>query len=343
MLTIPRVRTRQRLRQPTAPGSGCPPVTNPIRRFPFCSFPATVIGTIVRNLPGMGHGGYGGTAVDSVSCQGVGMNRAAAGFGLLAGALLLIVIAAAVRGRMVPGQATAEPVTPPPQVGDCVTQDPNALGADLYTWTTVLPSVPTGPCTGNRFGEVVGVMPADTARAPIADMGTPPCQAPVDEYLGMQGTLPHDNGGFYRIDAVPVAVVGPDDKQRAAGQDWAACLVYLPLSGDAAAPLRIDHSLRGAWHHPVDSRLFTVCWEQAVPSPDRELLGTTPLRGARRRAPTPRDRAGSGDRGLPGVRRRHPRIVGRVGPWRPRRPTHADTARPRQRRNPAHRPGRRDP
>jgi len=61
-------------------------------------------------------------------------------------------------------------------------------------------------------------------------------------------------------------VVGPDDKQRAAGQDWAAaCLVYLPLSGDAAAPLRIDHSLREAWQHPVDSRLFTVCWEQAVP------------------------------------------------------------------------------
>jgi hypothetical protein len=193
------------------------------------------------------------------------MNRAAAGFGLLAGALLLIVIVAAVRGRMVPGQATAEPVTPPPQVGDCVTQDPNALGADLYTWTTVLPSVPTEPCTGNRFGEVVGVVPADTARAAIADTGTPPCQAPVDEYLGMQGTLPPDNGGFYRIDAVPVAVVGPDDKQRAAGQDWAACLVYLPLSGDAAAPLRIDHSLRGAWEHPVDSRLFTVCWEQAVP------------------------------------------------------------------------------
>ena len=79
------------------------------------------------------------------------------------------------------------------------------------------------------------------------------------------GSTARDNGGFYRFDAVPVAVVGPDEEQRAVGQDWAACLVYLPLSGDAAAPLRIDHSLRGAWQHPVDSRLFTVCWEQAVP------------------------------------------------------------------------------
>ena len=81
----------------------------------------------------------------------------------------------------------------------------------------------------------------------------------------MQGTLPPEDGGFYRFDAVPVAVVGPDEQQRAVGQDWAACLVYLPLSGDAAVPLRIDHSLRGAWQRPVDSRLFTVCWEQAVP------------------------------------------------------------------------------
>ena len=165
------------------------------------------------------------------------MNRAAVGLGMVAGALVLIVIVAAVRGRMVPGRATSQPVTPPTQVGDCVTEDPNALGADLYTWTSVLPSVPTALCTGNRFGEVVGVLPADTARAVIADTIAPPCQASVDEYLGVQGTLPPDNGGFSRIDAVPVAVVGPDDKQRAAGQDWAAaCLVYLPLSGDAAAP-----------------------------------------------------------------------------------------------------------
>ena len=118
---------------------------------------------------------------------------------------------------------------------------------------------------GDRFGEVTGVLPARTAQAVIAGTAAHPCQASVDEFLGMQGTLPSDNGRFNRIDAVPVAVVGPDDQQRAVGQDWAACLVYLPLSGDASVPLRIDRTLRGAWQHPVDSRLFTVCWEQAVP------------------------------------------------------------------------------
>jgi hypothetical protein len=45
-------------------------------------------------------------------------------------------------------------------------------------------------CTGNRFGEVVGVLPADAARALIADTPARPCQASVDEFLGVQGTMP---------------------------------------------------------------------------------------------------------------------------------------------------------
>jgi len=195
-----------------------------------------------------------------------GVKRVALGVAVVAGALLLIVIGAALRGRMVAGEGTAQPSTPPPQVGDCVIEDPNDLGADLYTWTAVLPSVSTGRCEGDRFGEVTGMLPARTAQAVIAGTATNPCQTSVDGFLGVQEPpLPADDGGFSRFDGVPVAVVGPDDEQRAVGQDWAACLVYLPLSGDASVPLRIDHSLRGAWQRPVDSRLFTVCWEQTVP------------------------------------------------------------------------------
>jgi len=153
-------------------------------------------------------GGRGGV-ITSVFCQWVGMNRVALGVGVVAGVLLLIVIGAAVRGRMVPGQGTARPSTPPPQTGDCVTEDPNDLGADLYTWTTVLPSVSTGPCTGDRFGEETGVLPDETARAVIAGTAANPCQESVDEFLGVQGALPATDGGFSRFDAVPVAVVGP--------------------------------------------------------------------------------------------------------------------------------------
>ena len=37
------------------------------------------------------------------------------------------------------------------------------------------------------------------------------------------------------------------------------------VAGDASVPLQVDHSLRGAWQRPVDSRFFTVCWAQTVP------------------------------------------------------------------------------
>ncbi len=59
-----------------------------------------------------------------------------------------------------------------------------------------------------------------TARAVITGTAAHPCQASVDEFIGVQGTLLSDYGLFYRMDVVPVAVVGPDVEQRAVGQDW---------------------------------------------------------------------------------------------------------------------------
>jgi hypothetical protein len=64
-------------------------------------------------------------------------------------------------------------------------------------------------------------------------------------------------------------LVGPDERQRAAGQDWSACLVHLPISIDAAAPTTVDHSLQGAWQRPADSRLFAVCMDD----PDTLFIG----------------------------------------------------------------------
>ena len=77
--------------------------------------------------------------------------------------------------------------------------------------------------------------------------------------------LPADDGGFSRFDGVPVAVVRPDNEQCAVGQDWAACLVCLPLSGTRRSRCASTILSAGAWQRPADSRLFTVCWEQTVP------------------------------------------------------------------------------
>jgi hypothetical protein len=57
-------------------------------------------------------------------------------------------------------------------------------------------------------------------------------------------------------------LVGPDDRQHASGQHWAACVVVLPISADSAAPTTIDHSLHDAWNRPDDSRLFGQCLDQ---------------------------------------------------------------------------------
>ena len=58
------------------------------------------------------------------------------------------------------------------------------------------------------------------------------------------------------------ALLGPDNRQRAAGQNWAACVVFPPPSLDETAPAALDHSLQGAWNRPADRRLFAQCLNQ---------------------------------------------------------------------------------
>ena len=165
----------------------------------------------------------------------------------------MIVIAAAVRGHTVAGEPVAQPIKPAPQVGDCVTGNPNDRGVDLHD----LPALPTGPCAGARFGEVVFIAPDFTVFA--ADNGPlkDPCREHVDEYLGTPPPPPLD-GSFVQVAGVGVSMLGPDARQRAAGQNWAACMV-MPISIGTAAPIPVDHSLKGAWQRKDDSRLFAFC------------------------------------------------------------------------------------
>jgi hypothetical protein len=74
--------------------------------LPFTVKAGTVIGINGQLTHGMVPGGHGETAVDSRVLSRFEMNRAAVGLGLVAGALLLILILAAVRGQTVPGDAT---------------------------------------------------------------------------------------------------------------------------------------------------------------------------------------------------------------------------------------------
>ena len=180
--------------------------------------------------------------------------RRLAGSAVLTGVLLVIVVVAAVRGHTLAGQPIAPPIQAAPHVGDCVTENPHALGAGLYD----LPALRTGPCSGPRFGEVVFVVPDFTVPTVGTAPGSDPC-GHVHQYLGAPSPAPPADGSFVPFAAVGVALIGPGARQRAAGQNWAACIVYLPISTDAAAPLTIDHPLQGAWQRTEDGRLFALC------------------------------------------------------------------------------------
>ena len=182
------------------------------------------------------------------------MPRRVAGSVVLAGVLLLIVVVATIRGHTVAGRPTAPPIQAAPQVGDCVMQNPHDLGAGLYN----LPALRTGQCSGPRFGEVAFVVPDFTVPTADTAPGPDPCREHVDQYLGTPSP-PSSDGSFTPFAGVMVALIGPDGRQRAAGQNWAACMVYLPISIAAATPITIDHSLQGAWQRPEDGRLFAFC------------------------------------------------------------------------------------
>ena len=185
--------------------------------------------------------------------------RRLAGSAVLVGVLVLLVVVAAIRGHTVAGQPTAQPIKAAPQVGDCLTENPHDPGYNIFD----LQALRTEPCSGPRFGEVAFVIDdfAVSAVNPAQDVG--PCGQQVRHYLGTPGPPPTD-GSFASFAVVGWTLVGPDNRQRAAGQKWAACVVYLPDWVDAAANVTFDHSLQGGWQRTEDSRLFAICLDDVA-------------------------------------------------------------------------------
>ena len=106
---------------------------------------------------------------------------------------------------------------------------------------------------------MVFVLPDFTVPTADTAPGWDPCGGHVHQYLGAPSPAPPADGSFVPLAAVGVALIGPDTRQSAAGQNWAACMVYLPISIDAAAPLTIDHSSKG----PGSARKTADCSRSA--------------------------------------------------------------------------------
>ena len=185
-----------------------------------------------------------------------------AGITVLAGLLVVLIVLVAIHGRRLSGDPMAAPVPGAPRVGDCIQQDPYDRGADLYPDAAPLPALGIGGCSGRRYGEVVSVTDGYLDGAEIPAVAVRQCLEQAFGYLGLPTPPPAPELPVGPAVSVWYVLVGPDDRQRASGQDWTACVVLLPISTDPAAPTTIDHSLRDAWNRPDDSRLFGQCLDQ---------------------------------------------------------------------------------
>lgn len=196
--------------------------------------------------------------MDGEPTGGIAGRRAAVMIATSLGLVLLVAAAVVlVTGTSgVAGEAVAAPVTDRPQAGDCLLDDPidAAFGTSA---SSELPALRTETCSGARYGEVVSIGAGTDPDRSYDDGTQDQCWSAAYGYVG----VPDPASG--RLDRVPVAdlwalLIGPDERQRAAGQDWSACVVHLAPS-ESDDGVMVDHSLRGAWSRPDDAHLFSVC------------------------------------------------------------------------------------
>jgi len=183
---------------------------------------------------------------------------------VLCGVLLLVLVASGLAGQRVAGAAMAAPVAPAPSVGDCqlvATSEAEFTGSNL-------PSATLAPCTGPRLGEVMLVFPDYAAAGTVSPDSISPLEACSDElngYLGQPGdsTLP---GTWVPALTVETQLIYPSPRQRAAGQHWAACVVY-PLAGTSIVR-QFSGPVRNVMRRPgTDSAALSACFDELGKEP----------------------------------------------------------------------------
>ncbi|GGM08123.1 hypothetical protein [Nakamurella endophytica] len=165
--------------------------------------------------------------------------RGAGGLLLLVAVAGMVAVAAWIRPP-ISGSPAAEPVPAPPAVGDCLLVDPaDAVGP------------PTGPCTQRHLGEVVAVQPRAAVGPELSVCSTPGAVT----YLGLQpdGTL---DGTWSPATFVADRQIGPSRRQRAAGQQWTACVLVPALP---AADTTYTGTARGAFAGGRLPQVYAVC------------------------------------------------------------------------------------
>ena len=199
------------------------------------------------------------------------------------GLAALVVVGSAFQPHLLAGSGRAAPPPGPPAVGDCfdgaATPAPDGAGLTAISGGTVpvYPAQQTRPCTGLRTGEVTFVLPV--ARPTVLRIGDAnglgrvddpnqlTCQTKTAQYVGL-ATIPPLHSFWYPDFQIVMAVSGPSARQKAAGQQWVACLVTLqPTDATSAdpnpAPRRYDSTLRRALRTGAQRDEIGVCTANA--------------------------------------------------------------------------------
>ena len=194
-------------------------------------------------------------------------------------ALCLVAVRAVVADRIL-GSPIPLRVPGPPTVGDCVmqpidptwnrTEDPTTGEEKPYTYL----QLPMQPCSGDRFGEVTGVIttpkPLTSTRGPGGQMETSDpnigtCLLSVSRFYGMAFTGAQQvplNGQWYPSSSANVAAVRPSPRQLAAGQPWLACVVYRAVdwTRPAAPQERYTKTFRDAYIGGPQKNAIATCF-----------------------------------------------------------------------------------
>ena len=183
---------------------------------------------------------------------------------VLCGVLVLVVVASGLAGQRIAGAPIAAPVAPAPSVGDCQlmpTSQAEFKGSNL-------PSAALSPCTGPRSGEVMVVFPDYAAAGTVSPDSVSPLEQCSDElngYLGQPGDRAQP-GSWAPALTVETQLVYPSPRQRAAGQHWAACVVY-PLAGNSIVQ-HFNGPVRNVMRRPgTDSANLSACFDELGQEP----------------------------------------------------------------------------
>lgn len=197
------------------------------------------------------------------------MGRRSAGFAVMIVTLsAVVVISAHMDGaRGIPGSAQAGPVPPPPVIGQCLLE-PTGRFEGWGFGEPVYPALRLAPCTGDRWGEVVSILPGalatptsvnttDSTGAPVTENPTQSrCDRDRLTYLGAPARRSTQWG--WQLPVGTVAAVGPTRAQQAAGQSWVACIIT-PANRQAATSARYHGSTQNALNNGVLPVAFATC------------------------------------------------------------------------------------